>query len=427
MTELKPSKELTKYVPQLSIAERDRRWKAIREKMALRGLGCLLLWGNDAATYGFANFRYLTHCAGHHGAAYAIFPLDGDPVVFTGPMPMNKPYNAYLSAQDWINDIRPAPSMSGLTKIMKEMGYERSRVGLVGFGSAFVPQSYTHGDYVRLMEGLPHAEISDETTLVEEMRLIKSDEEIAMLAKAGELARKSIDAMIASAGVGARECDVWTEMMAAQTRGGGEAHMFIVLSSDSVLEQPGIQKRLLHGAIPPVCPTTRPLGEGDLIITEFHSCYGGYLGAAEFSVFVGEPPRELVDLHKVAVECLESALEKFRPGVTLRELIEAERRSVLKTGYDYVELGFHGHGLSSPEFPTIVTKPEQGEEFAATASGGNIGNLELRPGMVFGTNIDIFNPKWRSDVGLQLGDMIAVTEKGPRLLVHTPTQLACVK
>jgi Xaa-Pro aminopeptidase len=426
MGELRPSTELMKYLPQLSIAERDRRWKAIREKMAKKGLGCLLLWGNDAATYGFSNFRYLTHCAGHHGAAYAVFPLERNPVVFMGPLPMNTPYNAYLSAQNWVSDIRPAPQMRVLTNILKEMGYEHAHIGLVGFGSAFVPQSYTHWDYMQLIEGLPNARISDQTTLVEEMRLIKSDEEIGMLEKAGQLARKSIDAMIMSAGVGVRECEVWTEMMRAQTLNGGEAHMFILLSSDSVADQPGIQKRLLHAPTPPITPTTRPLGKGDLMITEFHSCYGGYLAAAEFSVFIGDPPRELLELHKVAVECLEGALEKFRPGVPLREVLEAERRPVIQAEYDYVELGFHGHGLSSPEFPTIVTKPDEGAGLVSTASGAGLGSFELRPGMVFGINIDIYNPKWRSDIGFQLGDMIVVTEKGPRRLVQTPTELACI-
>jgi Xaa-Pro aminopeptidase len=91
-----------------------------------------------------------------------------------------------------------------------------------------------------------------------------------------------------------------------------------------------------------------------------------------------------------------------------------------------VELGFHGHGLSSPEFPTIVTKPDEGAGLVSTASGAGLGSFELRPGMVFGINIDIYNPKWRSDIGFQLGDMIVVTEKGPRRLVQTPTELACI-
>jgi Xaa-Pro aminopeptidase len=169
------------------------------------------------------------------------------------------------------------------------------------------------------------------------------------------------------------------------------------------------------------------LREGDLVITEFHASYGGYLTAAEFSVFVGDPPRALLDLHEIAVECLNEGFGSFRPGVTLRELLEAIRKPAARAGVDYVELGFHGHGLASPEFPAIVHKPNTDIGVAIRATGSRIGDLELKPGMVFGTNIDIHKPGWKPDVGVMLGDTVLVTESGPRRLVEVPTVLPCVR
>ncbi len=47
--------------------------------------------------------------------------------------------------------------------------------------------------------------------------------------------------------------------------------------------------------------------------------------------------------------------------------------------------------------------------------------------MVFGTNIDIHDPRWRSDAGIMFGDTILVTEGAPRRLVGVPTELPCAR
>jgi Xaa-Pro aminopeptidase len=304
------------------------------------------------------------------------------------------------------------------------MGYERANIGTVGYGSALASDSIGYNTYAQLLQGLPNCRISNQTALVEELRCIKSPEEIRMLEKSGEIAKLCLDTLIERARPGVRECEVWADMMRTQVVNGGEPHVFNWISSASIVDGAAVDKRLLHGNPPPASPTTRKLQKADLLICEYHASYAGYLTAVEFTLFVGEAPQPLVDLHRVAVECLEGGLAMFRPGVLLKQVAEAMRAPVVKAGYDYIELGFHGHGLASPEFPTIVHKP-------VTAAGlyGNMAaaveNVELRPGMVFGTNIDIHNPKWKRDSGIMFGDTILVTEGEARLLVGVPTELPC--
>lgn len=427
MPQLKPSKEPSTYLPQLSLAERDRRWNATRAQMLMRGLDCLLVWSNDLFFgCGLANFRYLTHCAAFGMGGYAVFPLDGDPTILLGTPDMNQPHHACVGTQNWINTIRPVPKMPALVDLLKEMGFERARIGVVGFGSALVSDSYGYHSYSQLLSGLPLARISDQTSLLDEMRLIKSAEEIQMLEKSAALAKRSVEALIDGAHVGARECELWADMMRAQVAHGGEPHTFNWISSGSVADNSTL-KRLLHGNPPPAAPTMRPLQEGDLVVNEFHASYGGYLSAVELSLFVGEAPKELVDLHSIAVESLRGALEKFRPGVTLGEVVRAMRKPVEDAHYDYIEVGFHGHGLASPEFPTIVHKPHTATGLYGKAYETALENMELRPGMVFGTNIDIHNPKWKTDKGIMLGDTILVTESAPKRLVGIRLDLPCVR
>jgi Xaa-Pro aminopeptidase len=401
------------YVPRLSLEERNRRWLEIREKMAIQGLGCLLLVGNDRFWgLGMTNMRYLTHIASQM-AAMAVFPVEGEPVVWTGPPHMNTPTSIYRHTQDWVKDIRVDLGPGPVVEYLKEQKYDRGAIGLVGFGSSLVGDIIPHAVYDYFQKELPGAKIVNATYLLEQLRMIKSPEEIAMLEKAGQLARRMIETMITSAIPGKKECELFADMVHTHLSNGGEAQIFNLLTSGPV--EGNEEKHLLHGAEQPASPTTRTLRKGDLIITELHANWGGYLAGAEFSVHIGKAPDQLKRIHDVSVQCLETLLKEMRVGNKYRHVWEAVRDVSDRSGLDFVELGFHGHGLASPEFPCWVYRPH-----APILSGKNFADLEIRENMVFGTNIDMHDPKWKKDVGLMLGDMIYVTKNGARRLVNIP-------
>lgn len=407
------------YVPRLSIAERDRRWSLIRERMAVEGLECLLIIGNDSHwDMGMANMRYVTHI-GSKTDAIAIFPLEGEPIVWTQLRMQHIPSGSrYLHTQDWVRDIRPISGPAPIVGVLREKKYDRGKIGLVGMKSPIMTDIVPWSTYEYFRKGLPDATFVDATILVEYLRIIKSPEEIAMLEKAGGLARKMVDTLIASAEPGTKECELYANMIHTEISNGGEPVIFNLLSSGPV-SGPAGNRHLLHGSEQPAVPSMRTLGMGDLVITEFHASWAGYLAAAEFSVFIGKAPGELKRIHDVSVQCLERLIEKMRPGNTLREVWEAEREPCYRAGMDFVELGFHGHGLASPEHPIVVY--ELGASDASpTMTGEKIGDLLIREDMVFGMNIDIHDPRWNKDVGLMLGDTLHVTKNGARLLVNIP-------
>ncbi len=405
------------YLPRLSLAERNRRWVRIRELMAIEGLKCLLIIGNDSHwDMGMANMRYVTHIASKPDA-FAVFQFEGDPIVWTKLPYFHIPYGSrYLYTQDWVNDIRPNTGVAPIIDFLKSQGYHREKIGLIGMRSAITTDIIPMSIYNYIQKALPDAKIIDSTSLIEYLRMIKSPEEITMLEKASELARKTIDTLIDSAEPGKKECEVYADMVHTQITNGGEAQIFLFMSSGPV-EGMG-EKYLLHGAEQPAVPTMRTLEVGDLIITEFHANWGGYLSAAEFSLYLGKAPDEIRKIHDVCVLCLETVIEKMKPGVTFREVLEAEREPCQRMGMDFIELGFHGHGLASPEIPTAVTSA--GSPWGA---GEGILSLEVRENMVFGTNIDIYDPKWKKDVGLMLGDTLCVTKSGVRRLINTPLNI----
>ena len=418
-----PTKELLKYLPQLSLAERDRRWAGIRRRMAMAGIDVLLLVGNDIFwDMGMVNLRYLTQIGSKLGG-YALFFLDGDPVVWNSNLPhMHRPTNIHLSTQEWVHDIRVSEGIPGVAAELRARGYDTARIGLAAFSSTIVTiPTILHADMLLLDRELPNATFVQAGWLLEELRTIKSEEEIAMLARAGEIARKTVQTMIECAHPGVTEAELYAELVKTQIGNGAEPLIFHLLASGPVEHSRSEIWHLVHGAEQPAVPTRRPLQTGDLVISEFHTCYGGYLAATEFTVYLGaKAPGSLRDIHKVCVEALMATLEVMKPGTALQEVWEAIRRPAERAGMDFVELGFHGHGMASPEFPTVVYRPGYGPP---SMNGTRIGKLEVQEGMVFGNNIDIFDPRWKPDVGCMFGDMVVVRKHGAEPLVHVPLEL----
>src|SRR3954447_25239556 len=78
-----------------TVAERDRRWRALREEMRNDGIDVLLATGNTGR-YGHhtADARYITAYGGNDLDPHAILPLDGEvTLIARGPC-------------EWVSDIR---------------------------------------------------------------------------------------------------------------------------------------------------------------------------------------------------------------------------------------------------------------------------------------------------------------------------------
>lgn len=403
------------YLPQLSITERDRRWTSLRKTMAEQAIDCLFIWGNNRAWgIGLSNFRYVTHVGAREGIA--LFPLKRDPVVFAGNPHYYVPYNIFAAHQNWVADVRPLAGLDPVIAAIKELGLEKGSFGIVDTQGQLSYYTVPYEPFKGMLEKLPQAKFRNVTRIVEELRMVKSDEEISFLQKSGDIAHLMVQKMIETCRPGILEAEVYAEMHKALLVNGGEDYAFNLLDSGN-LDDPDLH--LHHGKENPLSPTMRVLRPGDIIMTEFHSNYGAYLTGCEKSVYLGRAPQELKDLHEMCIEAFEQGTAAMKPGNLFRDAVEAFRKPVLAAGMDYIELGLHGHGIGSPEFPTRVYKASS----VHTLAGSAVDQVVLQENMVFGTNIDIHHPSWRKDLGLMFGDTVVVSARGARSLVHTPRDL----
>lgn len=418
----KPTKAPGEHYPQLSLTERNRRWDKLRKRMLMANIDVIICLGNDMYwDMGLANLRYITGIGAKMGSQ-ALFFLDAEPVLYNAVAHMSRPFHFQSSLQDWVSDIRISHGVQEIAAELRDRGFGSARIGIVGFSSTIqTTPTFLEGEVGQLRCLLPQAQLVDFSYALQELRMVKSEEEIGFMRKAGVIARSVLDAMVQGARPGATEAEMYADMIRAQIAGGAEPNIFNLLASGPVEHPTEELWHLLHGTDQPAVPTTRPLAEGDLVVTEWHTKYGGYLVHTEYTVHVGPRiPKELRDIWAVSLECLDISREVLIPGTTLREAWEAIRRPCEKAGYDFVELGFHAMGLASPEFPTVVYRSGYGSN---ALNGHRIGDLVLEEGMTFGNNIDIHNPAWKPDVGCMLADFMVVRPGGAESLVKTPREI----
>ena len=167
--------------PRFSASEYGRRYALVREEMDRRGLAALILFGDSGHIGGFqTNCHYLSNYIDQF-YSYVVFPAEGAPTLFFCLQPHETGVHQYSVIEDirwggW--DI--AAAVAGR---ISELGIERKRIGLVGVSSFQIRFTLPSDHMETLKKELPHADIEVATDILEEIRLIKSDEELDAIRK----------------------------------------------------------------------------------------------------------------------------------------------------------------------------------------------------------------------------------------------------
>lgn len=402
MTELYP-------YPRFSHAERDRRWKAVRERMAKERLDVIVTPQNTGHSMDFqSNTRYLTHCGGGGDSDIAaVFPLEGEvTAIATSAEPR------WPTVQDWTRDVREARRNYGkvIVERLKELNVERGRIGITGLGEVEgtrTPEgTILYGTWKKIRDAFPHAELIDATPVLTEIRYVKSAEEIDALTRSMEIIELGYQAEIEAARPGAKDWEVWAAAQCALMRNGSEmpVHCNWVSGKNPV--------RTLTR------PSMRVLERGDLIINEIEASWIGYRSQGVQPVFVGVADPVHQELIKVQREIFNRVAESLKPGITVKELAELTRRTgeaaAPKSGPAAgatAQLTMHGRGAGD-DGPIITSHARSPRQLG----------VALQENMVF-----ICKPSAIAADGKSIstwGDTVVVTPNGARRLGKRPHDLA---
>lgn len=400
--------ELYPY-PRFSLAERDQRWKAVRELMRRQEIDVIVAPQNTGHSTDFqSNSRYLTHCGGGGDADIAaVFPLEGDvTAIATSAAPR------WPTVQEWTRDVREARRNYGriVVERLRELKVEHRRIGIIGLGQVEgtrTPEgTILYGTWKQIHEAFPHAELVDATPILTEVRYVKSQEEIAVLARSMEIVELAYRAEIEAARPGVKDWEVWAATQYALMRHGSEMPVHCNWVSG---KNP---KRTLTR------PSMRILETGDLIINEVEASWIGYRAQGVQPVFVEVADRVHKELIKVQRAMFNHVQQALKPGVTVGELAElihvAVEKAAPKSGPAAgakAKLTMHGRGAGD-DGPIITGHARSPKQLG----------VALQENMVF-----IFKPSAISADGNCIctwGDTVVVTTKGGRRLGKRPHDLA---
>ena len=363
----------TYEVPRLSLAERDLRWRKLREKMAARGLDCLVAF----ATGGGGSLQYLTHV---DIEGLAVIPQEGEVTVLT---PERWLHWAERS-QDWVERILPADGyVAGLREELARLGPKR--IGLVDFRAAGSAREQ------QLMEVVSGHQHEDASPLIDDLRLVKSVEEIAMMERAAEIADTALDRLLREAGPGAIENQLHAGMIQTLLSGGCEPASVISCEASA---------RPFH---PVRRPSQRPLVQGDIIVAHMNARYAGYFAQPHVCVTVGPPSAEVQARFEVCCDAFETFRKHARPGANLGDVCRKSLAVIEQAGYEWVKEPLtHSIGLSQQERPVGGSLPEP------------YPNYELQEGNVF-----VVHPwvgRMAEEFGIDSGGNVLVTKDGGQLM-----------
>ncbi len=386
------------HFPKFSDQEYQNRWQRIRDEMEARQFDCLIVYGaycSFGSDPGEANLRYVTNFVDQF-QAYCIFPKKGEATLatsFNGHIATGKEISA-------VEDIR----FGGLkvdekvVELLKEKGMEKGRIGIVGVSSArrvSIPQE----QYARITQSLPQAEFEIATDLIENLRRIKSDEEIEFLRKGAQLTDQSLEAYVRAVQPGARNIDLYDEILVETHRAGGT--LCFALLGSTAMENPGM-------AFPDAYMSDRAIVRGDVIMSEHSSAYGGYSGQILRTVFVGKPTPHYEKLFQIGQEVFERVLSTLRPGSTEKEVQEGAQ-PILDAGLTVKAPLLHGWG-NFIEPPIMGVKGSAHPIQSCTFEKGHTVVIEPNPSTQDGTS------------GIFLGDLCLVTENGAESLHRYPME-----
>ena len=388
----------------ISENEHKRRIERVKETLDKRKLDALYLTSG-------VSFFYLTgysYIATERPAALVI-PLNGE-ITFMGPLLETDhiPLKTRL-----IKNIKTYPDYPGkkhpidhFAKFLKDIGLARKRIGTDNMAGATGIWGYTGPP---ITEKLPKAKFILAKDIIENMRLIKSKEEIELIRESAKWANLTHSLLQEYTMPGLWDFDV---AIAA-------SHEASVIMKKSLGPNyvPQHWGRFPAGAgfrgqvgemsaIPHSIATKRPMKDGDVLITGAGAEIGGYSCELERTMILGEPTLKQQKYFEIMLMAQEAAFKALRPGVKCSSVDKATSKVLKKAGLSKMMRHHTGHGLGleGHEPPWL-----------------DIGNkVVIKPGMIVSCEPGIYEPGFG---GFRHSDTVLITEDSTEMITYYPRDL----
>lgn len=268
-----------------------------------------------------------------------------------------------------------------------------NKLGLTKVGFEQFDMSY--GTYLSTAEALQGIQLVATGGLIEKLRMVKDEQELAVMKEAAELADRTFTHILPFLKPGAKELDIALEIEFFVRKNGAASTSFETIVAS------GERSALPHGKA-----SDRILQTNEFVKLDYGAYYKSYCSDITRTVVLGKPTDKHKEIYNIVLEAQLTALDQIKPGMTGQQADAIARDVIKRHGYgDYFGHGLgHGLGMEIHEAPRLSTQ----------------GDVVLTPGMTVTVEPGIYLPGFG---GVRIEDDIVITETGNQKLTHSSKDL----
>jgi Xaa-Pro dipeptidase len=377
----------------MAVSDREitRRIAVIKERMRDKGFQALIVFsqvilGEKGAVRYISNYRLLTR------KDYLVLPLEGDPTLI---LPTLGQQMAAMKAS-WIRDVRSSGETEGMIREVaekiKRYGLEKGTIGIVGLLS-----SVPHYDYELLKKELPQASFTDSTELLNEIRAVKSLEEVEMIRETTDIADTCYELLLEIMRAGIDEREVMAEINKLLTLKGVEDTL--ILTSKG---------RSFPCFISP--PGQYVFQDGDHYVFSIEiSGPSGYWSQIVRPLCLGKPSSSYARMFEAGEKALKKGVTGLVPGKRVGDVVRIVYDEIKKAGFKSGLWCGHGMGMDLGDGLGLFENNQ----------------TELKAGMIITIHPHILSLDDKE--GLLFGDTFVVGNEGGQNLSRTICELKCLQ
>ena len=336
-----------------TLMEYQRRWEAVLANMARLDLDVLLVRSPE-------NITWLTgyETPGYYKYHCLVMAPGMDPVLV-----LRRFECLNVAEYAWVTRIVPVDDWEVpaeiTARVMRDLGLRTRRVGIEKRG-----WFCTIEEHEQLELALPGAEFLDAAPAIWDARMIKSDEEIAVMHRSAAIVDKAMTAGFEIAAPGVSDDIINAEVHRVIFEAGGEYMSLppFILSGERT-------------CLPHQTARSDIVGERDLVVMELSATKFRYCAALMRTLFIGNPTERQQRVAEACIAAVDTAMATIKPGVSAEDVDRIARAEVEKAGFG--EFFRHRLGYSiGVNYP-----PDWGEGEIISLCRGE--TRTLQPGMVF--------------------------------------------
>ena len=263
---------------------------------------------------------------------------------------------------------------------MKKIGFESHQMTVA-----------TYRQIAEAIQGLPSTDrpaLAATTGMVEALRTVKDQKELALLQRAIDVADATMEAVSPTIQPGETEREVAWRLEKTMRELGADS-----LSFDTIVAAGP------NGAMPHHRPSDKAVAPGEPIVIDMGAKVGGYCSDITRTVCVGEPDETFRKIYDIVLGAQLTAIATVRAGMSGGDADDLSRIVIAEAdhGENFGHSLGHGVGLEVHEYPRVGPKS----------------NHTLEKGMVFTVEPGIYLSGWG---GVRIEDVVLLEKNGARVL-----------